>query len=47
MPPWEWNWFMKRSGIEPIIGHLKLDHCMDRNCPKGDVDAGIFSLLIV
>lgn len=31
----EWKWYRRRSGIEPIIGHAKHDHRMDRNYLKG------------
>lgn len=32
----EWAWFKRRSAIEPIIGHVKSDHRMDRNYLKGE-----------
>lgn len=32
----EWKWYRRRSGIEPIIGHAKQDHRMDRNYLKGE-----------
>ena len=32
----EWKWYRRRSGIEPIIGHVKQDHRMDRNYLKGE-----------
>lgn len=35
MKPSEWRWFMRRSAIEPVIGHAKEDHRMDRNYLKG------------
>jgi len=31
----EWKWYRRRSGIEPIIGHAKSDHRMDRNYLQG------------
>jgi IS5 family transposase len=31
----EWRWFKRRSAIEPVIGHTKEDHRMDRNYLKG------------
>ncbi len=31
----EWKWYRRRAGIEPIIGHAKQDHRMDRNYLKG------------
>jgi IS5 family transposase len=31
MKPGEWRWFKRRSAIEPVIGHMKQDHRMDRN----------------
>jgi len=35
MTPSEWRWFRRRSAIEPVIGHTKEDHRMDRNYLKG------------
>ncbi len=35
MKPSEWRWFKRRSAIEPVIGHAKGDHRMDRNYLKG------------
>jgi IS5 family transposase len=35
MKPSEWRWFKRRSAIEPVIGHTKEDHRMDRNYLKG------------
>jgi IS5 family transposase len=35
MKPSEWRWFRRRSAIEPVIGHMKEDHRMDRNYLKG------------
>lgn len=35
MKPSEWRWFQRRSAIEPVIGHTKGDHRMDRNYLKG------------
>ena len=35
MKPSEWRWFKRRSAIEPVIGHMKQDHRMDRNYLKG------------
>lgn len=31
----EWRWFKRRPAIEPVIGHTKEDHRMDRNYLKG------------
>jgi IS5 family transposase len=31
----EWRWFRRRNAIEPVIGHMKEDHRMDRNYLKG------------
>jgi IS5 family transposase len=31
----EWRWFRRRPAIEPVIGHAKEDHRMDRNYLKG------------
>ncbi|MDD2336615.1 MAG: IS5 family transposase [Geobacteraceae bacterium] len=36
MKPKEWSWFKRRSAIEPIIGHTKADHRMNRNYLKGE-----------
>jgi IS5 family transposase len=33
--PSEWRWFKRRNAIEPIIGHTKQDHRLDRNYLKG------------
>lgn len=35
MKPREWRWYKRRSAIEPVIGHVKSDHRMDRNYLKG------------
>jgi IS5 family transposase len=35
MTPSEWRWFKRRPAIEPVIGHTKEDHRMDRNYLKG------------
>jgi IS5 family transposase len=35
MKPSEWRWFRRRSAIEPVIGHMKGDHRMERNYLKG------------
>ena len=35
MKPSEWRWFRRRSAIEPVIGHIKGEHRMDRNFLKG------------
>jgi transposase, IS5 family len=35
MKPSEWRWFQRRSAIEPVIGHMKGDHRMNRNYLKG------------
>lgn len=35
MKPSEWRWYKRRSAIEPIIGHAKSDHRLDRNYLKG------------
>lgn len=31
MKPSRWKWFKRRNAIEPVFGHLKADHRMDRN----------------
>lgn len=41
----EWKWYRRRSSIEPIIGHAKLDHRMDRNFLKGEVGDKINAIL--
>ena len=41
----EWAWYKRRSAIEPIIGHLKADHRMDRNHLKGAEGDKINALL--
>jgi len=35
LKPSEWQWYKRRSAIEPVIGHAKSDHRMDRNYLKG------------
>jgi len=30
-----WKWFARRSAIEPIFGHLKSDHRLERNHLQG------------
>ena len=39
------KWLKRRSAIEPIIGHLKHDHRMDRNDLKGKVGDKMNALL--
>lgn len=34
MKPSEWHWLRRRSAIEPVIGHMKENHRMDRNYLK-------------
>ena len=41
----EWKWYRRRSGIEPIIGHAKQDHRMDRNHLKGEEGDKINAIL--
>jgi transposase, IS5 family len=45
MKPREWAWFKRRSAIEPIIGHAKSDHRMDRNYLKGEEGDKINAIL--
>jgi len=45
MKPSEWKWYRRRSGIEPIIGHAKQDHRMDRNYLKGEEGDKINAIL--
>lgn len=40
-----WKWYRRRSGIEPIIGHVKQDHRMDRNYLKGEEGDKINAIL--
>jgi IS5 family transposase len=41
----EWKWYRRRSGIEPIIGHTKQDHRMERNYLKGEEGDKINAIL--
>ncbi len=43
--PSEWRWFKRRSAIEPVIGHTKKDHRMNRNYLKGVAGDMINALL--
>ncbi len=43
--PSEWRWLKRRSAIEPVIGHTKNDHRMNRNYLKGVVGDKINALL--
>ncbi len=43
--PSEWRWFKRRSAIEPVIGHTKNDHRMNRNYLKGVAGDKINALL--
>ena len=43
--PGEWRWFKRRSAIEPLIGHTKQDHRLDRNYLKGVAGDKINALL--
>lgn len=45
MKPREWAWYKRRSAIEPIIGHMKSDHRMDRNYLKGEEGDKINAIL--
>ena len=45
MKPSEWLWYRRRSAIEPIIGHIKHDHRMDRNYLKGEEGDKINAIL--
>lgn len=45
MKPREWNWYKRRSAIEPVIGHVKSDHRMGRNYLKGEEGDKINALL--
>ena len=45
MKPREWDWFKRRSAIEPIIGHTKSDHRMGRNYLKGEEGDRINAIL--
>jgi IS5 family transposase len=35
MKPSLWRWHARRAAIEPIFGHLKSDHRLERNHLKG------------
>ena len=35
MTPWQWKWFKRRNAIEPVFGHLKQNHRLQRNYLKG------------
>ncbi|MDD1422442.1 transposase, partial [Dolichospermum sp. ST_sed1] len=39
------TWLVRRSRIEPVIGHLKSDHRLDRNFLKGDTGDSINLIL--
>ena len=41
----DWKWYRRRSCIEPIIGHVKSDHRMDRNYLKGEEGDKINAIL--
>jgi len=40
-----WRWLKRRAAVEPVIGHLKGDHRMDRNPLKGQDGDRIQALL--
>ncbi len=40
-----WNWVKRRAAVEPIIGHLKADHRMERNHLKGQAGDQINEIL--
>ena len=40
-----WRWMKRRTAIEPSIGHLKREHRMDRNRPKGTCGDRIKAIL--
>jgi len=40
-----WRWLKRRAAVEPVIGHLKGDHRMDRNPLKGQEGDRINALL--
>ena len=45
MKPSEWQRYKRRSSIEPIIGHVKHDHRMERNFLKGEEGDKINAIL--
>ena len=45
MKPSQWKWFKRRNAIEPLFGHLKADHRMDRNYLKGQEGDKINAIL--
>ena len=45
MTPWQWKWFKRRNAIEPVFGHLKQNHRLQRNYLKGTEGDQINALL--
>jgi len=45
MTPWQWKWFKRRTAIEPVFGHLKQNHRLQRNYLKGTEGDQINALL--
>ena len=39
------RWLKRRQSIEPVFGHLKNDHRMDRNWLKGEIGDAIHAVL--
>ena len=39
------RWLKRRQSIEPVFGHLKNDHRMDRNWLKGEVGDAMHAVL--
>ena len=39
------RWLKRRQSIEPVFGHLKSDHRMDRNWLKGEIGDAIHAVL--
>ena len=40
-----WRWMKRRAAVEPSIGHLKHEHCMDRNRLKGKCGDALNAIL--
>ena len=40
-----WRWMKRRSAVEPSIGHLKSEHRLERNRPKGTAGNAINAIL--
>ena len=45
LKPWHWKWFKRRNAIEPVIGHLKTGHRLNRNFLKGRIGDEVNAIL--